>query len=122
MSMKGSIVDRVNDYINGSEKIEAKGMARLSQEAVAVWDNYDETDVYFDRSSYRIVKEYLWKNDNGECSLFPPALEGTGLGVLQGVGRAPQVRGYSDALGFARQQLEPIVEEAKWYDKPVEVK
>ncbi|MBI4450385.1 hypothetical protein HY642_00285 [Candidatus Woesearchaeota archaeon] len=118
-----SIADRVKEYIASSPNIEARGMASLSPRAVAVMDNWDETDVYFNAASYKIIHESIWKRPGTEEScLFPPALEGTGLGVLEGVGRAPHVHGYSDALTFARSQLEPIVEEAKWYDKPVELR
>lgn len=122
MSDNESIVDRVTNYIAGSKDIEARGMAGLSPRAVAVMDNFNETDVYFDVGSYRVIMEGIWEDGEGKNCLFPPALKGTGLGVLPGVGRAPQVRVYADALEFAKQQLEPIVEKAQFYDKPVELK
>ncbi len=50
MPNKG-IADRVNDYIASSEKIKVLGMAELSERAVAVIDNFNETDVYFDVAS-----------------------------------------------------------------------
>ena len=114
-----SIVERVKDYITSSEGIEARGMADLSPRAVAVMDNYGETDVYFDAESYKLIMEQIWKKDDGTNILFPRALEGTGLGVLEGVGRAPQVSSYDDALGFAKTQLEPIVSEAEFHHHPL---
>ena len=122
MSDKVSITDRVKNYIAGWRDIEARGIARLSQRAVAVMDNYNETDVYFDTKSYKLIMEQIWRDVRGDSCLFPQALKGTGLGVLPGVGCAPQIRGYADALEFAKQQLEPIVKEAQWYKKPIELK
>ncbi|GEM_PF-3703800 len=121
MSDNKSIVDRVKGYIAGSRDIEARGMAELSPMAIAVIDNYDETDIYFDAKSYKLRMEQVWKDSKGKNCLFPPALEGTGLGVLQGIGKFPQVKGYDKALEFAKQQLEPILEESQFYKKPIEL-
>lgn len=89
--------------------------------AVAVLDNFGETDVYFDVGSYGIANEDIWKDNEGKNCLIPPALEGTGLGVLSGIGRLPNVKGPYDALKFAREELIPQTKEAHWYKKPIKI-
>jgi hypothetical protein len=114
---KNSIADRVKSYLEHSEKIKAKGIARISQRAVVVNDNYGETDVYFDAKSYRTIHQVIFGD-----SLFPPSLRGTCLGLLPGKSSVPEIRGYADALRFARRELEPIVKEAQYLKRPVRVK
>lgn len=120
-----SIADRVKDYIASSEKtpvpIRAEEISKISQKAVVVYDNFRETDVYFDYSSYGLAHEYIWRDDEGKNGLIPPALEGTGLGVLPGIGRFPNVKGSYDALKFAKEELVPLTKEAQWYKKPRKV-
>ena len=122
MSNNESIADRVTNYISNSEDIEVGGMADLSSKAVAVKDNFNEIDVYFDARSYSLIMERIWRDGEGESCLFPPGLKGTGLGVLPGIGCAPQIRSYVDALEFAKQQLRPISEKDEFYDQPIELK
>jgi hypothetical protein len=124
MQDKDSTLERVRNYIAGSKdkNIKARGIRRMSPTAVAILDNLHEIDVYFDAKSYRLIMEQIWKDGCGNNHLFPPALKGTGLGVLQGLDRAPQVRSYADALEFAKQHLEPIVKEAHWYKRPLHLK
>lgn len=116
-----SIVDRVKAYFKdtfiGSDDKDLREMAELSGRAVAVVEvvyDEEETNVYFDAASYKLTIPKIWTDSStGKCSLFPSELDGTGLGVLLGIGRASAVKGFDDALGFASRHLEPIVEEAK---------
>lgn len=125
MPKEKSIVDRVKDYIASSEKtpipIKAEEIAKISQKAVVVRDNFRETDVYFDVGSYRIRNYAIWRDDEGKNGLIPPNLRGTGLGVLPGIGRLPNVKDSYDALKFATEELIPQTKKAQWYKKPIKI-
>lgn len=112
---ENTIVQRVINYISSTEKIRIKKMAKLSDSAVAVYDNFKEFDVYFDSRSYRVRFEEVWRNDDGRSALFPDSLVGTRLGVLVGIGMTPHVKNFTEALRYARLNLEPLTEEAKFY-------
>src|SRR6266480_1177297 len=113
-----SIVDKVRGYIASSAgQIIAQEISELSEKAVVVRDNHDETDVYFDTGSYIIAYAGAWRNSDGDNVLVPPALRGTGLSVLPGIGRLPNIKDSTDAFNFAKQQLIPKNKEARWFKR-----
>jgi hypothetical protein len=118
---KGPIVDRVRAYLESSEydpvPIVATGITQLSRKSVAVRDTSGETDVYFVLRSYKIAHPGVWKDSRGDNTLVPPALRGTGLGVLQGTACYPQIRDSESALGIAKSELIPLTKEAKWFTR-----
>ena len=113
---KPDVTVRVKGYMEGSNDIEIVDMRLLSLGAVVVYDNHREFDVYFNRESFDVVHPEIWPGDDGSPGgyLFPKAMEGAGLGLLQGVGRAPPVTGFDDALEYAQQHLRPKDEANKW--------
>jgi|APSaa5957512622_1039677.scaffolds.fasta_scaffold36931_2 hypothetical protein len=116
-------MDRVLDYLVSETGEDFKGITEISPMAVAVitmGDHDEETDVYFDIGSYEMIHENIWRRGNNENLLLPEELQRFGLGKLPGLGRGSPVRGYVDALEFARQHLSPDLG-GKFYKKPIGV-
>jgi len=118
MSNNKSLADKVREYVASLEGVEILGMRELSPRVVVVRDSMNETDVYFDTFSYKVIFEEIWKETDGRSCLFPLQLEEIGLGLLPGIGRAPPINSYDQALAFAKDQLEPTCKEAQFYNKP----
>ena len=109
------LAEKVKKYIKNSPDLKMKKMVEFSPGVVCVHDNYDEWDVYFDKALYKPKHPRIWGED---CEgLFPPGLDGTGLGVLPSLARAPRVYGFDDAFEFAKSQLEGD----DWYELPKKV-
>ena len=75
----------------------------------AVHDSLGEYDVYFDPDLWDVIFPQIWGD-----GLYPPAAKEHNLGILPGVGRAPKIRSFIEALYFAKGQLEP---KASWHAK-----
>ncbi len=110
-----NVADRVKECLAEIKNLEPIAMADISERAVAVFDNFKETDLYFDADSYVIKNPGIWK---GGEALFPAVLDGTGLGMLPGAALGKGVDNFYQALLFATLVLEPKNKEANWYHAP----
>lgn len=90
-------------------------MAELAPGVVAVEDQSGECDVMFEKRLWRFTTPNLWRQARGSKS---PMLHKTGLKVLQGVGRAPQVSIIEDMVDFAKRHLSPKGSHT-WRDAPL---
>ncbi len=116
--MDKPIVNRTLDYVLKFQD-EIEGITKLSKQAVVVHsrvNGINEFDIYFDAKSYNIINK-IWTDKDGRNSLLPPKLHKIGLGVLSGISHAPPIKNYADALEFAKICLDPIVENAKFYEQ-----
>ena len=89
-------------------------MAELAPGVVAVEDQSGECDALFDVERWQFANPQLWERDPGSEN---PLLKKTGLKVLEGVGRAPQVSTIEAMVGFARSHLSPKGKEV-WHNAP----
>lgn len=111
-----SVPNLVRRHIAGLPGQEVISMVHLAPRAVAVFDNRFETDVYFAVDAFRLSLEGL------ESLLFPPVMQGSGLGVIYGLSTFPAVEGPYEALNFAKLFITPLRHEYLWYDNPVPVR
>ena len=89
-------------------------MAELAPGVVAVEDHAGECDALFDVERWQFINPKLWERDpESESPLFKKA----GLGVLEGVGKVPQVSTIEGMLSFARSHLSSKGNEA-WHEVP----
>lgn len=88
-------------------------MFEFAPGVVGAFDSTGEFDAYFDRAAWGPSDPGLWGD-----SLYPPGLNGTGLGVLPGVGMAPPPRNFSELFEFAKQGLKSRTRDRDWYDTP----
>src|SRR3989338_9957681 len=114
--MDNEFINRVLDYTQKHLDCKAREMAELAPGIAAVYDASNEVDTYFDRKQWEASNHPLWGN-----SLFPPGLEGTGIGVLQGVGSMPRISDFDQALGYAQRNLKSTTADVKMYEQPQKV-
>lgn len=82
-------------------------MATFAPGLVAVRDSMGETDTYFDASMWEAVMPEIWKSEIGN-HLFPPALDGTGIGVLPGIGTTRPMKFFRQVKAYALDHLKRI--------------
>ena len=87
-------------------------LAQFSKNAVCVYDNWGDWDIFFDASKYEIVNT-RWAEHQDVA--LPEDLKQKGLGMLRGGFFRPAVRGFYNAFDAARDVLKPI-EPEKWFE------
>lgn len=122
-----AFVNRVLAYFESTgthaDPLRVVKMQQLALGAIAVLDSMSEYDVYFDRKMWKATHPKVWSDDKKGCNcsgLFPPGLKGTGIGVLPGLGRAPNVSSFVDAYFFAQQELTAKTG-TNWHARPKDV-
>jgi len=96
-------------------------LTALGRGVVCLYNPFDGCiDTYFSASSWKLGNDAGFE-ENGD-NVFTPGLEGTGLGVLQGISRVPRVSTRKDALDYVSRVLEPANGQAGFYSRPRRIK
>lgn len=96
--MDNEFIDKVFEYTTRYPDCRARAMAELAPGLVTVYDVLNEFDTYFDSSRWEESEPGFWGDSlwvTGDKS----------IGVLQGVGCAPQVNSFAKAAWFAGRYL-----------------
>ena len=96
--MADKFIDKVFKYGVRNPKCLAREMAELAPGLVAVYDVSNEYDTYFDSSRWEISRPEIW-GDSVWVTKDPS------MGVLQGIGCAPPIDSFEQALWFAGVNL-----------------
>lgn len=119
--MSSSFMEKLQERFRKAAKakvpFEVVEMQELAPGVIAVHDTMNEFDTYFDRERWEPTMPQIWGEEGDPCGLYPPTLEGTGIGILPGAGRAPQPHNFSGVTEYAKKQLQPTASDC-WHEEP----
>lgn len=115
MNERSEITDRVMKYLLDSKHEGIIRMEELSQRAVAAVNGDYKLEVYFDAESYNLNIDVPEKN-----LVMPEGLKSRNLKMIHNLD-SWRTNNFFKMKEYAQKNLEPIVQEADFYETPITV-
>lgn len=114
-----AFINRVLAYLRRASLAQvpfsAVAMCELAPGIVGVHDTTGAFDAYFDRERWIVVEEF---REHFEPLVCPPALEGTGIGILEKTTICSSIASLAELSRHARLYLKPLRED-HWHNTPI---
>ncbi len=100
-------IQRVLEYTERQPGSGVREMAELAPGMVAVCDVSQQMDIYFDREKWGAARPNDWGDE-----LYPPGLQGTGIGVLENPRKFPRGLDLKYARWYAEDVLKTVASDS----------